>query len=107
MRMLSTVVRKRPALATAVVAGVALVLFAPAAHALSYSTSGAPEKFSLGDTLGTASTYDQLIINGASGTLNPGTIVLNSLEFIAGVNAIVPQVYNNIFSFAETMTIGT
>jgi hypothetical protein len=89
----------------AIIAVTALLSFVPAANALTYSTSGAPEQFSLGDTLGSASTYDQLIINGSSGTFGTGSIVLNSLEFIAGVNAIVPQVYNNVFSFTESLTL--
>ena len=32
--------------------------------------------------------------------------MLNSLSFTAGVNATVPQNYNNTYSIAETMTIG-
>jgi hypothetical protein len=112
MRMLSAVRKMVVANATltaAVVAGVTLVSFAPAANALSYVTSGAAELFSLGDTLGTASNYDQLQVIGAQGPIGPGTstITLNKLIFTAGVNAIVPAVYNNIFSFVETMTIGT
>jgi len=105
--MVSSAVVRKMVVATAVLA--ATVSFAPAANALQYTTSGSPEQFSLGDTLGLASNYDQLIITGVTGNLpaTSGQIVLNSLTFIAGVNAIVPQVYKNVFSFTETMTIGT
>src|ERR1700694_2452396 len=92
------------ALAIGVVVGATLVSCVPAANAVTFSTSGAPEQVKLGDTIGSA--YDQLIINSSSGTLSPGTIILNSLEFIAGVNAIVPQFYNSISSISETMTVG-
>lgn len=101
----------KPKLAAVILAGATLLSFGPAAHAvpLTYSTSGAAEQFSLGNTLGIASNYDQLQILGASGTISsdPGTILLNTLIFTAGPNAIVPAVYNNIFSFTETVTIGT
>ena len=66
------------------------VLFAPDAHAVTYSTSGTSELFSLGDQMGTSSDYDQLMVNGVSGTLTTGTITLNTLDFTAGVNAICP-----------------
>jgi hypothetical protein len=93
------------AVASCVLAAAALVSFAPAANAVSYTTSG----FSLGnlgDTLGTG--YDYLAGTGVTGTLgDPSTIVLNSLSFTAGVNATVPQYYGNTYSIAETMTIGT
>jgi hypothetical protein len=92
------------AIAVAVVAAAALLSFAPAANAVSYSTSGAPEQFKLGDTIG--SQYDQLIVNSYSGTLNPGTIILNPLVFIAGINARVPHYYNNIASISEILTVG-
>ena len=88
-----------------VVAAAAVVSFAPAANAVSYTTSG----FSLtglGDKIGSG--YDWLTGTGVTGTLSdPSTIVLNSLSFTAGVNAIVPQNYNNVYSIAETMTIGS
>ena len=81
-----------------------VVSFAPAANAVSYTTSG----FSLtglGDTIDSG--YDWLTGTGDQGTLSdPSTIVLNSLSFTAGVNATVPQNYNNTYSIAETMTIG-
>jgi hypothetical protein len=110
MRMLSAIVSKRvianATLASAVVVGAALISFVPAANALTYSTSGAPEQFALGDTLHTQ--YDKLIINPSSGTLvDGGTITLNSLTFIAGVNATVPQFYSNISSISETIKVGT
>jgi hypothetical protein len=90
----------------AIFAVVALISFAPAANAITYTTSGAPEQFSLGNTLGLASDYDRLKINGSSGQFIDGqSIVLNSLEFVAGVNAIVPQVYNNVFSFTESVKL--
>jgi hypothetical protein len=98
-------------LAAAIVLGAALVSFGPAANAvsLSYSTSGAPTQIKLGDALGAASTYDWLQIQGASGTINtdPSTILLNTLYFTAGPNAIIPAVYDSVYSFTETMTIGT
>jgi hypothetical protein len=96
-------------LAAAIVAGATLVSFAPPANALSYSTTGSSTLFSLGDTIGTASNYDQLQVLGYTGTIDPNTtsIRLNELIFTAGYNANVPADYNNIFSFAESMTIGT
>ena len=88
-----------------VVAAAAVVSFAPAANAVSYTTSG----FSLtglGDKIGSG--YDWLTGTGVTGTLSdPSTILLNSLSFTAGVNAIVPQNYNNVYSITETMTIGS
>jgi hypothetical protein len=104
MRLVNWVVVKG-ACVTIGFAAAAFMSFAPAANAVTYSTSGAPEQFSLGDTLGSLSDYDRLIINGSSGTFGVGPIVLNSLEFIAGVNAIVPHDYNNVFSFTESLTL--
>ncbi len=82
-----------------------IVSFAPAANAVSYTTSG----FSLsglGDTIGSG--YDWLTGSAVTGTLSdPGTIVLNNLQFTAGVNAIVPHDYKGVYSIAETMTIGS
>jgi hypothetical protein len=90
--------------AAVVLAGSALLFSVPAAKAATYSTSGAPTQMSLGDTIGSA--YDQLAINGASGTLSDGgTITLNSLVFTAGINATVPQYYNSISSISETLTV--
>jgi hypothetical protein len=89
--------------AAVVVAGSVLVLSVPAAKAATYSTSGAPTQMSLGDTIGSA--YDKLTINAAGGTLSDGTIILNSLVFIAGINATVPQYYNSISSISETLTV--
>jgi hypothetical protein len=98
-------------LAAAVVAGAMLVSLGSAANALplTYSTLGAPTQIKLGDAIGNASTYDWLQIQGASGTINadPSTILLNTLIFTAGVNAIVPEVYQGVYSFAESVTIGT
>jgi hypothetical protein len=98
-------------LAAAVLAGAMLVSFGSAANAVSldYSTLGAPTQIKLGDAIGAASTYDWLQIQGASGKINadPSTILLNTLSFTAGVNAIVPAVYNGVYSFTETMKIGT
>jgi hypothetical protein len=79
------------------------VSFVPAAHASTYNTSGTSELFSLGDQLGGLSSYDQLIVGGVSGTLQAGTITLDALTFIAGVNAFVPATYQ--YSFSETMTV--
>jgi hypothetical protein len=95
------------ALTTSIVVGTALMSFVSPANAVTYSTSGAPTQIKLGDTIG--SNYDKLIINGVTGTFSsdPSTIVLNTLDFIAGFNATVPQAYTGVFSFAETMTIGT
>ena len=94
-------------LTAAVVAGAMLMSFGPVANALTFSTSGAAKQFSLGDTLGTASNFDQLKIDGTTGTIGPNTstITLNTLTFTAGVNALVPAVYNNLFSFTESVTI--
>jgi hypothetical protein len=91
----------------AAIVGAVLVSFGSAANALTYSTSGSPTQISLGDTIGSA--YDKLTVLGASGTIsaNPSTILLNTLNFTAGVNAVIPAVYNNTFSFSETVTIGT
>jgi hypothetical protein len=108
MRKRNVVVGKMvaPKLASAMVlVATLLVALAPTANALTYSTTGAPTQLSLGDTIGSA--YDQLAINGASGTLsNGGTIILNSLVFTAGVNAVVPQYYNSISKISEFLTVG-
>jgi hypothetical protein len=93
-------------LAAAVVAGALLVSLGSAANALTYSTSGLGTTLvSLGDTLHTQ--YDQLQVVGVSNTtFSPGdTILLNTLNFTAGVNALVPANYS--FSFSESMRIGT
>jgi hypothetical protein len=93
-------------LAATVVAGALLASFGSAANALTYSTSGLGTTLvSLGDTLHTQ--YDQLQVVGVSNTtFSPGdTILLNTLNFTAGVNALVPANYS--FSFSESMTIGT
>jgi hypothetical protein len=92
-----------------VIAGSALFSFAPAANALNYNTTGTSTLFSLGDAIGAASDYDQLQVLGASGTITPNTstILLNTLIFTAGPNAYVPADYKNVFSFSESMTIGT
>jgi hypothetical protein len=95
-------------LATAILAGVILSCSGLAASAVTtYDTSGAPTQMSLGDTIG--SPYDQLTIQGANGTLSSSTtsIVLNTLTFTAGVNAIIPATYTNQFSFSESLTINT
>jgi len=90
-------------LAAALVAVAASISFAPDAYAITYSTSGTSELFSLGDQMGTASDYDQLMVNGVSGALTTGQITLNTLSFTAGVNAYVPATYT--YSFNETMTV--
>lgn len=96
-------------LAIAVLASVVFGSFGSTAHALTYSTSGSAEQFSLGNTLGIASNYDRLQVLGTQGTIgaNTRTILLNTLVFTAGPNAIAPADYNNIFSFNERVTIGT
>ena len=93
----------RATLAAVFVAVATSISFAPAAHAITYSTSGTSELFSLGDQMGTSSDYDQLAVTGVSGTLSTGTITLNTLSFTAGVNAYVPATYT--YSFDETMTV--
>jgi hypothetical protein len=93
-------------LAAAVMAGAMLVSFGSAANALTYSTTGlATPLVSLGDTLNTQ--YDQLQVLGVNTTtFSPGdTILLNTLNFTAGVNATVAAVHS--YSFSESMTIGT
>jgi len=92
-----------PKLAAALLAGVTFLSFGSAANALTYTTSGAPQQISLGDTLGTD--FDKLDIQGVTGTISPGPITLNTLTFTAGVNADVAADYNNL-SFAENVTIG-
>src|SRR5450631_1277499 len=105
----------KAACGTVIVGAVTLVLFAPAANAatctpptansLTFCTTGAAEQFSLGNALGILSNYDQLKTNGSTGTFGTGQIVLNQLEFIVGVNAIVPHDYNNVFSFTEFLKL--
>lgn len=94
-------------LAAAIAAGVALTSFAPAANALSYSTTGSPTQFSLGDEIGILSIFDVLQTKGASGTnLSSNTdILLNKLTFTAGFNGWLPASYN--YSFTEKVTIGS
>ena len=85
----------------------ALVSFAPAAGAVTYSTSGLSVPLTgLGDAIGSG--YDWLAVGGV-GTqqLHEGTINLNSLTFTAGINALVPQDWNGIYSINETLTIGS
>ena len=95
----------RAAVASFVVFGSALMPFAPDAKAVTYTTSGLAEPLrGLGDTMGTQ--YDVLAVDGYSGVLNEGTIRLNWLSFTAGINAYVPQDYNNVYSIKETMSIG-
>ncbi len=100
---MSNSIVSKTALAAILVAVAISISFAPDAYAISYSTSGTSELFSLGDQMGTSSDYDQLAVNGVSGTLTTGTITLNTLDFTAGVNAYVPATYT--YSFSETMTV--
>lgn len=94
----------KTAVASFVMASASLVTFAPSAYAVSYTTSGLSTPLtSLGDTIG--SQYDQLAVGGVTGTLQTGTIVLNTLAFTAGINALVPQTYNGVYSIAETMSV--
>ena len=67
---MSNSVISKATLAAVLVAVAISVSFAPDAYAITYSTSGTAELFSLGDQMGTSSDYDQLIVNGVSGTLN-------------------------------------
>jgi hypothetical protein len=103
----SRAIGANPNLAKAIVAGAILAFSMPIANALTYTTSGAPTQISLGDTIG--SDFDKLQIQGATGTIGSNTtsILLDKLTFTAGVNAIVPATYNNLFSFAESVTINT
>jgi hypothetical protein len=91
----------------AIVAGAILASSMTVADALTYTTSGAPTQMSLGDTIGSA--FDKLQIQGATGTITSSTtsILLNTLTFTAGINAIVPATYKNVFSFSENVTINT
>jgi hypothetical protein len=92
--------------AAAIVAGAMVVSFGSAANALNYSTTGSATQISLGDTLGTG--FDMLDILGAGGPITSGSpITLNTLRFTAGVNATEPAVYNGVYSFTETVTIGS
>ena len=88
----------------AVAAG-ALVSFAPAAYAVTYSTSGLSQPLtSLGDALNTQ--FDILAVGGVAGDFVDGqTINLNSLSFTAGINATVPKDYTNVYSIVENITI--
>lgn len=91
-------------LAHALVGIAAAVLAASSAQAATYSTSGAPTQYGLGDTLG--SQYDSLQVDPYSGTLvDGGTIILNALTFTAGVNATAPADYVDVYSISETMTV--
>jgi hypothetical protein len=96
-----------PRLATAVVAGVILATSAQVASALTYTTTPSTQILtSLGDTIGSG--YDQLQIQGATGTLSANTdIVLNTLTFTAGVNATVPATYKGVYSFSDLVTINS
>src|SRR5690349_2637125 len=109
MKSLGMIARKFVVLnvKVAALAVLATLWFHQDANALSYSTSGSPTQIGLGDTIG--SSYDQLQVLGASGNIGPSTtsILLNTLVFTAGVNAAVPAVYNGVYSFAETVTLGT
>jgi len=100
---MSNSIVSKTTLAAALVAVAASISFAPDAYAITYSTSGTSELFSLGDQMGTASDYDQLMVTGVSGMLTTGPIILNTLSFTAGVNAYVPATYT--YSFNETMTV--
>ena len=60
----------------------------------------------LGDTMNSG--YDYLTGTSEGGPLSdPGTILLNSVSFTAGVNATAPQNYPNQYSIVETLTIGS
>jgi hypothetical protein len=106
MRLINWVAAKA-ACATTVIAAAALVSFALPANAVTYSTSSL-SLTGLGDQMGGASTYDQLIVTGVSNLAFPagntgGQITISNLQFIAGVNAYVPAI--NSLSFSENMTL--
>ena len=84
-----------------VASAAALGSLAPAAHALSYTTSGLSQPLT---HLGGAGTIiDNLFVFGSSGPfVDGGTINLNYLVFTA-VNTGIHT--NNAYSFTETMTI--
>jgi hypothetical protein len=85
-------------------AAAAVILLAPRAYALTYTTSGlAAPLVQLGDQMGNASPFDTLAVAGASGTFAAGPITLNTLAFTAGVNAYVPAGYN--YSFSEQLSL--
>jgi hypothetical protein len=107
LNLASRAIAAHSKVATMILAGAVAASSGVSANALTYSTSGAPTQLSLGDTIG--SLYDQLNIQGATGTIDSNTtsIVLNTLTFIAGINATVPATYNNQFSFSENVTIDT
>ena len=89
-------------MAVAVVAGAALLAFAPTANAVTFSTSGAATMYGLGDTLHTQ--FDVLQVDAGAGPLVANTTIqLNRLTFIAGVNALVPAV--NHYTFSERVTV--
>lgn len=92
----------RSKLAVAVVAGAALLAFAPTANAVTFSTLGAATMYGLGDTLHTQ--FDVLQVDAGAGPLVANTTIqLNRLTFIAGVNALVPAV--NHYTFSESVTV--
>lgn len=93
---------------------------APAAHAITYTTSditttaSVPTSsssdsltfYQLGDQMGSSSSYDQLTVTGVSSpTLLTTTapITLDTLTFVAGVNAYTPDTYS--YSFSESITV--
>ena len=64
----------RAAVSTVAMAGAAVLLFSSAANALtySYSTTGAPTQYSLGNQVSYGySPYDELAIPGMSGLFHP------------------------------------
>ena len=87
--------------ASIVAAAATLVLFAPAANAVSYTTSG----FSLGQLGGSGTFVGQLTGLASSGTfVDGGTINLNFLTF-TGINTGVAT--NNTYSISEKMTVNS
>jgi hypothetical protein len=79
----------RFAFATAVMAAAALVSFAPAANAVSYSTVGVPMVTGIGAQGSyVPSVYDQLTLDPNTGTFTtPGTINLNWVTFTDANNS--------------------
>lgn len=95
-------IAKTFAAATAIALAAVAVSLVPSAGAATYTTSGLAQPLTgLGDTIG--SQYDQLSVGGITDNLQTGTVVLNTLAFTAGINALVPQTYTGVYSITETM----
>lgn len=72
-----------------------LALQCAPSSAATFSTSGASEA-GLGDQIGSG--FDILTLQSTSGTFTgPATITLNTVDFTAGINAVAPATYSNLF----------